>query len=399
MIDQLFGCEALVCQIDKIMTQQGLFYNLLAFVGTFLTLWLVSRRKKHVVVYYLIMFLGCFLFDMLTAPMSHYIHLGEWAYIYRGVSWVMIMGFATILFAGVNMIDYVLPMIWSKIKLREWQKYLMSVGLITVVLIFFEQLTVFGFLNVRVMAPETLRDFETMRFFGTNVSGIEIGWTFVLAALLVAFYKYLSFAYEKRVFVPVKKAHLIRNTVIALIGITLFELMISPMVTNVGFPSWTFFIFDITLVTVLAWAIIVAVSDWLVNKVMLGSSLFKRFVATVSVASLMLLPLEWFFIERGYRVYTQSTMDNLSGFNFLWTNLPLEMIFSALFYMALVVAFVKYWAIILDNKRLNTLMTNKKISQEKDEEKKSKKKMSRAQIEKKTLKKKVSKVIKNKKSK
>ena len=109
MLDQFFGCLSSACQFDKTLTIEGLIYQILAISATIITLYLVSRKKTHVLAYYGLMYLGCLGFELLISPMSYYQHLGQFSYLYRGVSLVMVMGLATIIFAGVNLVDYVLP--------------------------------------------------------------------------------------------------------------------------------------------------------------------------------------------------------------------------------------------------------------------------------------------------
>jgi hypothetical protein len=348
MIDQLFGCLSSACQFDKTLTAYGLGYQVLAVVATVVVLYLVSKKKKRVWAYYALMYLGCFLFEFLISPMSHYEHLGQFSYLYRGISWVMIMGWTTIIFTGVNLVDYVFPRLF-KINFKEWQKYLITVIGLGVFLLLLEQLTV-GVLSVRAFSPETVRAFGDHIFAGSSLSWLNLGWTIVLVALMTSFYKFLSFCLEKRVFIPMKNTHLLRNFIIAFVGIFMFELMIESMVDNSGFPAWSYIFADVSLITILSWTAIIALSNWLVYKFLVHRSELFRYLTTVSLAAVLLVPLEVFWMLNGNRVYSESTVANTSGLLVPGTNWPIELLIAPLLYWAIVVAFIKYWAIIIDNK-------------------------------------------------
>src|SRR6266550_743159 len=45
----------------------------------------------------LVMAAGVFLFELFTSPMWHNEHLGRWAYVYCDVSWVLTLGWTTLL--------------------------------------------------------------------------------------------------------------------------------------------------------------------------------------------------------------------------------------------------------------------------------------------------------------
>ena len=63
-----------------------------------------------------------------------------------------------------------------------------------------------------------------------------------------------------------------------------------------------------------------------------------------------MLPAELWLIASGYRVYGPSTVAAFTGFHIPFTNLPMEVAFGIPLYFALILSFVKYWEIILDNK-------------------------------------------------
>jgi hypothetical protein len=60
--------------------------------------------------------------------------------------------------------------------------------------------------------------------------------------------------------------------------------------------------------------------------------------------------VESWLIVNGYRVYGPSAVNNFTGFVTPITNVPVEVAFAIPCYMALIIAFIRYWEIILDNR-------------------------------------------------
>lgn len=351
MFDKLVNCSSTFCHFDKTLSLSGLIYQVVVILFTITTLILVSRKKKHIWKYYLTMLTGTFLFDLLTSPMSIDIHLGNFSYIYHGVSWILSMGFTTCIFVWVNIVDYLVPEIYPDIKFKEWHKYLLSVILTSVFLILIEQSTT-GFLQVRQFSPETIIAYQNMKMFGTNVSFFNLLWTIVSVSLLISFYKYISFWLDKKILVPVKKSHWLRSFFIIFGGVVMLELVVESVVKNVGFPQWLYFFNDLNFVNIILWTIIIWISDLIINKIFMGWNLVWKLVAAASLASAVLVPMEMWFINNGYRVYSESTIKNLSGFKSPFFSIPIEVIVSAVFYSILIVAFKKFWEVIMNNKKI-----------------------------------------------
>ena len=61
--------------------------------------------------------------------------------------------------------------------------------------------------------------------------------------------------------------------------------------------------------------------------------------------------LESWYVANGYREYSQSAVEAFAGIKTYFTNLPIEILFAMPMYMALMIATIKYWEIIIYNKK------------------------------------------------
>jgi hypothetical protein len=98
------------------------------------------------------------------------------------------------------------------------------------------------------------------------------------------------------------------------------------------------------------WVLLIAVAAVVIGKLTLGLSIPLRFAAAVFLISVMVVPIESWLIINGYRVYGESAVNAFTGFTTPITGVPVEIAFATPCYMALIVAFIRYWEIVLDNR-------------------------------------------------
>lgn len=342
MLDFIFKCHTLACSFDKTPTTGTILYQLFILVATVIILFILSKYKKNILKHYLVILIGAFIFEFFTAPMWLNLHLGNWAYIYHGVSWILTVGLTTMTLASVVLVDTVLP------KVRESYRYILSILILWPVMVAVEKFV--GFLGIRGYAPETLKAFDSTMVPAIGMSWLAILYLPLLFSLIIAFYKYFSFYLDNKPLVPMNKGKLGRNLVISFIGVILFELLIGAMVDNVGFPSWSYIWRDITVILSGGWVLVILISTWLIDKYFINKNLVERFVLYLAFATVIIAPIEAWLIHSGHRAYLPSTVANFSGFVVPGLNIPVEVIFAVPFYLALAVAFIRYWATIFDNK-------------------------------------------------
>ncbi|MEK7118805.1 MAG: hypothetical protein AAB869_04295, partial [Patescibacteria group bacterium] len=146
-----------------------------------------------------------------------------------------------------------------------------------------------------------------------------------------------------------KKGEYFRNFRIAFVGVFLFELMIEPMVTNAHFPEWSYVYHDISIIMTFGWILLLWLATTLVDRFLPQVTQGRRFFLTLVAIAGIATPLEEWLISHGYRIYSASTQADFSGFLTPITHMPIEVVFAIPLYFALILGFVNYWKITLDN--------------------------------------------------
>ncbi|MCF7898591.1 MAG: hypothetical protein K9L31_01420, partial [Candidatus Pacebacteria bacterium] len=258
MLDFIYKCHTAACSFDKTPTQGTILYQLFILLFTVAALVALSKFKKNIMAHYFVMVTGAFVFEFFTAPMWLNQHLGGWAYIYHGVSWVLTAGLASMTLTIVLLVDIFMP------KLKEVQKYFLSIALLWPIMVFIEKLVVN--LNIRGYAPETELSFTSTMIPVIGMSWLAVLYLPLLFSLIIAFYKYFYFQLDKKLLLPINKSKLLRNLVLTFIGVFLFELLVGSMVNNVNFPAWSYIWRDITILLTGGWVLVIWISTWLVDK-------------------------------------------------------------------------------------------------------------------------------------
>jgi len=125
--------------------------------------------------------------------------------------------------------------------------------------------------------------------------------------------------------------------------------MIEPMVVNANLPRWSYVYRDVSFLMTGGWIIIVWLSINLIDKFFIHFDLFKKFIGYLLAVFFITLPVESWLINNGFRVYSASTTAAFSGFVVPIVEIPVEVAFAIPFYFALIISFIKYWEIILDD--------------------------------------------------
>ena len=331
-----------VCICDKTPTVGTIIFQLIILIGFFLSYFLLHKHHKRYFTKFFIVAIGVSIFEIFTAPMWNNDHLGVWAYIYQDVSWVLNIGWTTLIFSTVTIVDDVYK------KVRAWKRFLIYLAILAPTSIAFESIVIS--LGIRSYAPEVLDRIIGWRLLHVPVEAFY--YIPVFMALVISFYKYWQLYIDRTPTVPVIKTRWIRNLILSFFGVFLFELMIEPMVVNAGFPAWSYIYHDISIILSGIWVFTIWIATGVVDRLFIHFSLVRRFLLYLILVTIITLPLEMFFISNGFRVYGPSAVANFSGFVTPITQVPIEVAFAIPMYLALVIAFIRYIEIILDNKNL-----------------------------------------------
>ena len=328
------------CAVDRGLTAAALRLELIGLVLALVGLAILVRLRPRLPAHLAVMALGVLLFELFTAPMWDNAHLGRWAYLYRDVSWILTAGWTLLFLLVVTLVDRLLP------RWRALPRFLLTLAVITALTVPLETALVAA--GIRGYAPEVKE-----AAIGGFVQGVPVAILYyvpVFASLVLGFYKYWSLVLDGTLLIPVRCIHWRRGLLLSTVVVLLFELMVEPMVINRGLPAWANIHRDINLFMTALWVLVIALTAITVNRLFLLRPVAFRMVMAVLVATAIALPIEYGLYSSGMRIYGPSAMANFSGFTIPVLEAPVEIAFAIPCYLALVLATVRYWDLVIDNR-------------------------------------------------
>jgi len=325
------------CAFDKTATPAIIAFEIFIVLGWIASIFVLAKFNDKIWQRYAIMAVGVFIFEFFTSPMWNNHNMGQWAYVYQDVSWVLTIGWSALILSTVIFVDHFLT------RLKAWQRFLLYLAILTGLVFIFEAIVVT--LGLRTYAPEVQEVLVGLSIFNVPVEGLY--YIPVFMALVISFYKYWSLVLDDALIAPVKKKKWLASLLLSLLGVFLFELMIEPMVVNANLPTWSYLYRDVSILMTGLWVVVIWLSIYLVDRLLIQFNLVWRFVIYLGLIGLLVLPIESWFINNGYRLYGPSATANFTGFETVITNVPVEVAFAIPLYLSLVIAFVRYWEIKL----------------------------------------------------
>lgn len=337
-----YFCTTLACLFDKAPTPYILFFEALIIGCTVFLLTVLSKIQKKTITKFLIILTGVSLFELFTAPMWNNDRMGALAYIYLDISWILSLGWSSLILYVTFLVDHYFT---KRSQLYRFMWYL--IVLMPMVLVF-ESATIK--IGIRSYAPEVLSviNGKYIPFLGVPVAALY--YMPVFMTLVISFYKYWNLMLDKTLLIPINRRKVLRNGIIALISVVLFEIMVEPMVTNTKLPGWSFFYRDVSILLSGVWVIIIAAAINIVDTFFILFKIKEKFIAYLLIATCFATPFEAWLISNEYRVYGPSATANFSGFKSILFQVPVEVIFAIPFYLTLMICFIKYWELVFDNK-------------------------------------------------
>lgn len=327
------------CAFDKTATGPIMAFEIFIVLGTIAVLFILRRFTDKIWQRFAIIAGGVLIFEFFTAPMWNNHNMGPWAYVYQDVSWILTLGWSTLVLGTVVLVDTFLA------QLRVWQRFALYLVILTVLVIILEGMVVN--LGIRSYAPEVEAAFLGPKLFGVNIEVLY--YVPVFMGLVISFYKYWSLTLDDALVAPAKKRHWLGSFVISLLGVFLFELMIEPMVINANLPVWSYIYHDVSLLMTGLWVVIIWLTLYAVDRLLIHFTLVSRFLVYLGAIGIVVLPLEAWFINNGYRLYGPSATANFTGFKTIFTDVPIEVAFAVPLYLALVITFIRFWEITMEN--------------------------------------------------
>jgi hypothetical protein len=324
---------------EKSATVATILFEVFVLGGT-AGAWLVLRRMVDKFwLRFLVTAVGVSIFEIFTSPMWINERLGPWAYYLHDVSWILMIGWTALILGVVILVDHYLPH-WKTIG-----RFATTIGILLVIVVALEA-TVVG-LGIRSYAPEVLRSTSGILFLGMPIEVLYYAPVFM--ALVITFYKYWAFVIDDVSMIPVKKRKWLRAIALGFIAVFMFEIMVEPLVENAKLPSWSYVYNDVSLILTGLWVLLIAVGAVVVERYLVHLPIPLRFIVAVMMIGAVALPIESWLIVNGYRVYGPSSVARFSGFTTPISGVASEVAFAIPCYLALIIAFIRFWEITLDN--------------------------------------------------
>jgi hypothetical protein len=325
---------------EKQATTPILWFQGLVLIGSVIGCWILSRLVDKLWLRLLATGAAVLIFELFTGPMWINERMGPWAYLYLDLSWVLTVGWSVLILGVVVLIDKFLPG-WNQV-----QRFAAYLAVLLVLVVILEIIVVN--LGIRSYSPEVLASTCGVKLLGPPIE--VLFYVPVFTSLIITFYKYWSFVIDDKLPQSRQKRKWGRAIVITFTAVFLFEVMIEPMIENRNFPAWSYVYHDISILLTGSWVLLLAAgavaSDWLFARFPVP----LRFAAAVLTIGLVALVIESWMLMSGYRVYGPSMEACFTGFRTPITNIPSEISFAIVCYLSLIIAFIRFWEVVLDKR-------------------------------------------------
>ena len=148
----------------------------------------------------------------------------------------------------------------------------------------------------------------------------------------------------------IKNKHFLKSFSVTLVAVILFEIIVDPYVSTLGFSNWSYYYHDLTIFLTLIWTFILIGVISLVDKIYHKVSELNKFWLYLPVITFFSLVVEYALVKFGLRFYSESTLVSSYGLFIPLTNVPIGLVFLIPAMFTLVITFIKYWEYILNSK-------------------------------------------------
>tara|TARA_Y100000034_G_scaffold136768_1_gene215591 strand:+ start:25620 stop:26189 length:570 start_codon:yes stop_codon:yes gene_type:complete len=166
-------------------------------ISVLLLLVLVKMEKKTLK-RYLILVVGFLIFEFFTQPLWHNKNMSNWAYLYQDVSWVLTIGWASILLFSMFITDYYF-------KLRETKRFFIYLLIAGIIGIIAEAIVIS--LGIRSYSPDVMVVLSNINIVFTQVPIETLYYMPVFMALIIGFTRYFEMCFNKTTKIKSKKTH------------------------------------------------------------------------------------------------------------------------------------------------------------------------------------------------
>ena len=134
------------------------------------------------------------------------------------------------------------------------------------------------------------------------------------------------------------------------VGVLIFEVFTAPMWHNHHLGAWAYVYDDVSWILTVGWAGLILSAIVLVDRNLPSLRPGKRFGAYLALLTGVVLVAEALVVNLGIRSYSQEVEETVIGLYV--AGVPIEALYYIPVFLALVVGFYKYWALVIDDELL-----------------------------------------------
>lgn len=165
----------------------------------------------------------------------------------------------------------------------------------------------------------------------------ELSVLFIVACLLVIQYKLDNKTFRRFFF--------------AFVAVYLFQYFTQALWLNQNLEPWAYLYLDVSWILTVGWAGIIVTSMKLIDLYFPRLPEGVRYIFQVIIIGLIGFLAEWVVVGLGIRHYPSAVREIFSGVMLGYGKVPIEALYYIPVFMALMVAFVRYWEIAMDSRK------------------------------------------------
>lgn len=146
-------------------------------------------------------------------------------------------------------------------------------------------------------------------------------------------------------------AKVLRRFGLTFIAVLLFEYFTQALWLNKNLEPWAYLYLDVSWVLTVGWAGMIVVCMKPIEMYLPRLNERFRYVVSVLLIGGVGFFAEWVVVGLGIRDYPQAVRETLSGIMLGYGKVPVEALYYIPVFMALMVSFVHYWEIALDDRK------------------------------------------------
>jgi len=163
-------------------------FEISVILFSIILLYLLQKSDKASIKRYILIALGVLIFEFFTQPLWNNQGLDFWAYIYQDVSWILTLGWSSIIILSMFIVD-------KYFKMKETKKFFLYLLISGIISIFAEALVLY--LGIRQYSPEIYATMSKIYIPVLNVPIETLYYIPVFIALVIGFARYFEMSFKK----------------------------------------------------------------------------------------------------------------------------------------------------------------------------------------------------------